>query len=572
MNLNARQLAYLHSLGLAEGASDAQVKAFVATLGALQVKFLNGLADGSTHADAPAPGAATPPAAPAPSGNATPPAQPPAQPPAPSGSTAPAPQAPAAPDVSGAVRQGVQAEQARQRHIRAVAAQTGLGEVWAQTQIDGNFSVEAVNAAALNQLAANRQAADNLGGASVQVGTDRHASAVGQAVLDAVCARFGGRLLAIDPVTQMPIAGQTRQPHAWAGRFRGNALMMAQTYLQLCGRDTTGLSAPQIAQAVFIQGPRIPFAPVGMGGMMTSSDFPLLLANSMGMNMQQRYVTYPTQWRLFATEVPASDFREQTMLRVGDFPVLPEVKEGGEYSYVTFGEEKEVYTLVKRGHIVALSWEMILNDQLGAFNAVIAMQGDAAARTDDTLAFAAVTGNPTMGDTKALFHADHGNFVDVGSGAAPSVTTLNAMELAMGQQKGVKRASTDEDVYLNLMPGVILVPRALKATADALRVNQYLPVVGATDNSNAVNPWQNRLQVASHALMDAVATHGTYQWACCTDPAVNPAMLMAYLDGYQGPQMTQESGFDTDTRKYKVTHCRVAKPTDWRFWYLNRGR
>ena len=54
MELTAQQIAYLVSLGLAEGAGDAQIKAFVATLGAGQLKFLNGLATPAAPASLPA--------------------------------------------------------------------------------------------------------------------------------------------------------------------------------------------------------------------------------------------------------------------------------------------------------------------------------------------------------------------------------------------------------------------------------------------------------------------------------------------------------------------------------------
>lgn len=569
----ARQMAYLVSLGLPEGASDVQIKAFVQTISAAQVKFLNDLKAAGTEDGDEANGEGSPAA---PAGSAAPAAAPasPANAPAgstgsrqaaPAGSAAPAaPAAPATPDVSGAVQNAVTAERRRVAHARAVATQLGLGDTWAQQQIDGGFTAEQINAAAVTQAAANRPPVTL---PSVQVGLDRRAAAVGEALTDAMLMRGGVSLLERDAATGMPIAGRTRQPHQMAGHFRGNSLMMAQAYLTMCGRSVTGLSAPEIARAVFIDCPRVNMA--GMSGSMTTSDFPGLLANAMGITMQQRYVQYPLQHTIFTSEAPASDLREQTIIRLGELPVLPEVKEGGEYTYVKFGEEKETWVLAKRGHIVALSWEMVLNDQMGAFMRVIAMEGDAAARTDDTLAFSVLTGNPTMGDGKALFIADHGNLLDVGSGTAPSVSSFNAMEVAFGAQTAVKKKTTDADVYLNIFPGVIICPRALSASVDNLNKAQFDPA--GTAGTLPPNRWQGLLKKATHRLLDAVATHGAYTWFACTDPTVEPAMLMGYLDGYRGPQMTQDSGFDTDTRRYKVSHVRAAKAVDWRLWYCNRG-
>ncbi len=453
-----------------------------------------------------------------------------------------------------------------------------LGDAWAAQQIDGNFTTEQINAAALSQLAANRRpvpmgqpGADS----NIQVGTDRGGLAVAQGLTDAMIQRMGGQCLQRDEMTGLPLVGHSRAAHPLAGRFRGNAVMMADTFLRLCGRDTTGLSAVQIAQAVFVNGPRVTFHAAGGGPSMTSSDFPYLLANAAGVSMQARYQSAVPQWRVFAAESPANDFREQTIVRLGALPILPEVKEGGEYTHVNFGEEKETWTLVKRGHIVALSWEMIVNDQLGGFNQIILDQGPAAARTDDTLAFAVLTANANMNDGGALFNATavttaggHANHVVHGSGAVPSVATLNAMEAAFGAQAFPKKTlATDADIYLNIVPGVLIVPRALKATATSLIANEYDPA--GTAGTLPRNPWNGRLALASHRLLDAQTDSAS--WYVCTAPSDQPAMILGYLEGYRGPQLTQESGFDTDTRRYKVTHCRVAKATDWRLWYANHG-
>jgi hypothetical protein len=581
--MKKRQLAYLHSLGLPQGASQIQIDAFVATLGAGQAGFLQELAAwtdtpegreagrsedrpaGATAGSAPANPAAT--AVPAASGT--------------SATSAPGitalPAAPASPNIEELVQAATRAERNRVAHAQTVARQLALGEQWAQAQIDGNFTAEQINAAAVQQTAANR-APVALGAPRVEIGVDRHGLAVGAALVDAMLARAGTPLLEIDAATAMPVPGRARAAHTLAGRFRGNAIMLAQTYLQMCGRDTSGMSAPQLAQAVFINCPRVPVAVAGVS--MTSSDFPLLLANAAGVSMQTRYALAPKQWPVFAIESPASDFRQQTLVKLGSLPILPEVKEGGEYTYVNFGEDAEVWTLVKRGYILGLSWEMIVNDQVGAFNQVIAMEGDAAARTDDTLAFAVVTANATMRDGGALLNATavttaggHANYVAHGSGAAPSVITLSAARAAMAAQSAPPKNLADTRVPLNVRVGVILVPVALEGTARVLNRAQYDPA--AVAGTLTPNIWQGAFgppgegeRIASHALLDAA---DPVAWYVCTNPAVQPAMILGYLDGYRGPQLTQESGFDTDTRKFKVSHARVAKATDWRFWYGNNG-
>jgi hypothetical protein len=569
MKLNAKQLEYLGTLGLTPGAGAEEREKFVEGLADDQRAFLTDLADKPRGKKTPATANGGPPAAGA---DGEPGGEPPDPAPAavvPAAAT-PSALSPLSPE---ALRQeAARGERDRIAHVRSVARTLGLGEDWIAGQINGGFTVDEVNGAALRQHGANSQPLDIGAGSAISVGLDRRGAAVGEALVDAMLVRAGAPLLEIDPDTRMPIAGKTRPAHQLAARFRGNSLMMAQAYLQLCGRSIVGMSAPEVARAVFVGCPRIQFQGATVASM-TSADFPFLLANAMGISMAQKYVSYPQQWRLFAVEAPASDFRQQSIVQLGGLPILPEVKEDGEYTQVTFGEEREVWTLVKRGHIVALSWEMVLNDQMAAFAQMIAMEGDAAARTDDTLAFAVVTGNPAMGDGGLLFNATavttaggHANLIAHGSGAAPSVATFNAMNAAFGAQPMPKKNLTDASVFANIIPGVVLCPRALEATVDVLIKAQYDPA--GTAGTLTPNIWQGRLARASHRLLDAAdALH----WYACTAPTDQPAMVMGYLEGFRGPQMAQESGFDTDTRKFKVSHFRAAKATDWRLWFSNDG-
>lgn len=562
MKLNAKQRAYLTSLGMAEDAGDVQVKAFTQTLGKAQTAFLGSLAE------AEAPASPAPPAPPSPPTPAEPTPAPQASRPTPPAAP-PAPPATPADDIQAQVQAASRAERQRCQHVRGVAQQLGLGESWAMQQIDGGFSVDQVNAAALTQAAANRPPVP-IAGPRVEVGTDRHGAAVADALTDSFIQRIGGAMLQRDRYSGLPIVGQAREPHEWAGRFRGNSLDMARNYLTMCGRSTEGLSAPELARAAFLDCPRVPM--VGAGGMHTSGDFPMILANAIGITLQQRYALYPVQWRKFAIEAPAGDFRTQTLVRHGELPVLPQVNEAGEYTYVSFGEEREQWLLTKRGHIVALSWEMVVNDQLNAFGRVLAMEGDAAARTDDTLAFAVLTGNPLMGDGVALFDtATHANNVAALSGAPPSIATYTAMILAMKTQAAPRRNAADAAVFIVADPRVIICPVALEATVDILNLAERNPAIDVPTGLNQPNLYRGRFTRASHPLLDAVATVGPTTWFGCTSPTENPAMILGYLDGMAGPQLTQESGFDQDVRKFKVMHCRAAKATDWRFWYRNVG-
>ncbi len=543
MKLNEAQIKYLRSLGLDAEAEEAETTEFVEGLNDDQRAFLKSLAQA--------------PETPEPS--ETPP---PADGPEAEGERETPPAAPTAEQVAETVRAAAKAERQRVAQIRSIAGTMGLGEEWIARQIGGDFTIDQVREAAISQAAANGRPIPIGAGSRAEVGADRGQVATAAAIMDAILIRGNHPLLETDELTGLPVAERPRKPHELAGRWRGKALFqMAEMFLQMAGRDTTGMSRPQIAQAAFIGGPRIQFR--DQAGMLTTSDFPYLLASAQGKAMQARYVMYPAQWRAFCDVVTAPDFKTQKLIRLGDFPTLPEIKEAGEYGYVKLSEEQETWALAKRGHIFPLSWEAIVNDDLGAFGRLLVAQGRAAAMTDDVVAFAIVTGNPAMGDGNNLFDAaNHSNLAQGGDIGAPSIATYNAMELAMLSQQGV--GSND---YIMAIPAVILAAVALKGTVSTLNQSQDDPTA-SSDVRRAANIWRDRLNPVHHPLLDASSSTA---WYVCTDPAVQPAAVLGRLEGYVGPQLAQETGFDADVRRYKVTHVVAAKATDWRLWYKNAG-
>ena len=129
--------------------------------------------------------------------------------------------------------------------------------------------------------------------------------------------------------------------------------------------------------------------------------------------------------------------------------------------------------MVDYGIIVPFTHMAMINDDIGALADIREKLGAAAKRKYGDLVYAVLTGNPAMGDGVALFHADHGNFVDNGSGAAPSVATLNTGAAAMATQKDLQ-----DEQSLNIRPMFILAPWALKATVDNLLVTTNPGFVG----------------------------------------------------------------------------------------------
>jgi len=317
-------------------------------------------------------------------------------------------------------------------------------------------------------------------------------------------------------------------------------LDMARDCLQRAGVQTTGLSpADTIRRAL-----------------QTTSDYPLIFADTANRSLRAGYENAPAVMKRLARQTTAKDFRSKTKIQIGEMPTLEKVNEAGEYKYGSQAEAAESYSIDTFGKIIALSRKALVNDDLGAFNDLSGKLGMAAAEFENqTLIDLLESGSgngPTMSDTKALFHADHGN--KAGSGAAPDETTLSAARLAMRKQTGLSGRR------INVQPKFLLVPPDLETTAEKL-----LATIQAA-KADDVNPFGGKFELLVDARLADAA-----RWFMAADPNQVAGLEFAYLQGEEGPQIETRAGFEVDGMEVKVRLDFGAAFLDWRGWYMNDG-
>src|SRR5690606_34842886 len=133
-------------------------------------------------------------------------------------------------------------------------------------------------------------------------------------------------------------------------------------------------------------------------------------------------------WNRFCTTGTLSDYRPHNRYHLSSFSDLKPVNEAGEYENGVLGDgEKETIKGARKGRILQITPEVLVNDDLGSFVRITTALGQAAGRTieKDVYALLAMNGGlgPLMSDGKTLFHADHNNIAAVG--AAPSVDAFD---------------------------------------------------------------------------------------------------------------------------------------------------
>lgn len=295
-------------------------------------------------------------------------------------------------------------------------------------------------------------------------------------------------------------------------------------------------------------------------GLNTTSDFALLLGNSLNKSLLEMYQLASPTFRRLAKQKNFRDFRSHKFLRAGDFPVPLQVGENGEYLRGTFGENQEQVTLVKYGRILGLSLEALVNDDMGAFNDLATMAGRRAADFENATFFAicilAGSGlGPNLSDTVAVYNAAHGNIAATG---ALSLTVLSSIREKMMLQ------TTIDGLKMNVVPSLLLVPPASLTLAEQL----LLPGSGFTGGSTTVadiNPFAGRLTPISDANISGTRVYGF------ADPNANPQYIYGGLEGQTGPRTEVRNGFEIDGVEFKLALYFGCGAIDYRFGVTAAG-
>lgn len=432
--------------------------------------------------------------------------------------------------------EATKAERLRATTIRTIATPFKMQETFVTALIDEGLSVESARERILTKLAAQftERPTDPVN-TSVTMGadaTDKRRKGMEAGIL------FRGS----------PGDAVLRE----AGReYAGLTLVdIARECLDAAGVKTRGMSRNDIAR-VALQG-RFGAAEYFEGGMMTTSDFPNILANVANKTLRQAYEAAPRTFVPFCRQVSAADFKPINRVQLSDVPTLPKVNEKGEFHRTALSDSKESYSLATFGEIVAITRKVIVNDDLQALTRVPAGLGQAAANLESDTVWAVITGNPNMADGIALFHANHHN--------------LNASNALANAALGVARAAlriqkAPKGTILNLQPRYLIVPAALEQAADQL----IYPInLAATSVTGVVPTWIQSLTKIVEGRLDAVATVGVTNWFMAVDPSQIDTIEYCYLEGQQGVYIETRQGFEVDGVEIKARLDFAAGAIDFR--------
>jgi hypothetical protein len=313
----------------------------------------------------------------------------------------------------------------------------------------------------------------------------------------------------------------------------------------------------------------------------TTDSFPGLVKNALNKALVREWEQLGRAgydwWQKIVRVEHFESLQDITWLLFGTVASLPTVLEGADYTELKLGDGAETSSFVKKGGYIGLTLEAIDRDDGRKLKAIPRELALAGLREISALVAAIFTDNtatgPVMADTGALFNntavttkGGHANLLTTAIGA--DFTAWDAIAQAMYNQPMLVANETGyygTGKKMAIEPRYCLVPRALKAAAEAL----FIPRWASTNGAQVVPT------VGGHTYAGAVEPIVVPEWtdandyAAVADPAIVPGIMIGERFGLV-PQIflagseTDPAMFANDEQRIKVRHFIAVGVADFR--------
>ena len=437
------------------------------------------------------------------------------------------PQPPAPADNAAAVT----AERNRAAEIGAIGARAAMPQDVIDAAVRTGVSVETFRTRAFDHLAAQ---ADRTRTGGVRVLSDETQTRMSH-MMDALTVRIGGTGALLNEET-----GQVRALPEGARGYRDYSLAEFAAEVVGVRRMRDAAQREDVLRRAFH----------------STSDFPVIFEGTINRVLQARYALQAPTYRQIAARRNFKDFRPHDVIRVGDFPMLKPVGEGGEIKFGTFGENKESVAVAPYAVQFAISRRMLIDDNMGAIEQLLGSYGQTVSHFENVTFYSMKAVGSGAGpvlneDNKRVFHTDHGNLA--GTPSVIDTTNLSKGRAAMRKQKNM------DGKALNAVPKLILVGPDKETEAD-------IAVAAITPTSTSgVNPFSGKFSVISEALIEGNG------WELYADPAALPVFVWGLLDGYSAPRLRLDNPFGVQGVGVSLEHDFGVGAVDFRGAYRNAG-
>jgi len=195
---------------------------------------------------------------------------------------------------------------------------------------------------------------------------------------------------------------------------------------------------------------------------------PGILSNIANKMLLEGYSYIEDAWRRIAKIASVNDFKEHARYRLTGSFTFEQVGPDGELKHGKMGEMKFTQKADTHGIMFALTRQMIINDDMGAFTDIPRQIGMGAAEAIADAVWGRWLSNPICRDGKPFFSTDHRNLL-AGADSDLTVPGLTKAEVMFAEQ------TKPNGRPLGIPASILLVPTALKMMHHCRRISPYKP-------------------------------------------------------------------------------------------------
>lgn len=351
----------------------------------------------------------------------------------------------------------------------------------------------------------------------------------------------------------------------------GDAAVAEASALPMRRRSTNPQYLAQVAEAAALmgrvfQGDRR--ATLQVEELMSTSDFPKIFGDVLDRELTAQYEQISPVWQGFATRAQVNDFRPKHWLDLlGGRAELDPVGEGAEYKARALTENDYKLTVGKFGARLPLTWEMIINDDLGAFQSAPQRLAQAARDTEDKLATRLYASS--AGPNNTFFTASGGTVGNL----ALTVDNLSAALTTVATRKDSEGRPIMISAYVLVVPPSLEVQAHNIVNATLIRLRNDASSASQARDVEVTNWLAGKVTIVTNPWLPLIDTSGNaaktwYLFPAPTTP--RPALVVGFLRGHETPDLrvkadtgmrvgggnvpAEEGSFDNDDIQYRIRH------------------
>lgn len=320
---------------------------------------------------------------------------------------------------------------------------------------------------------------------------------------------------------------------------------------------------------------------------LTTSDFPYLFGDVLDRQVLAAYKATDPVWKKFTRMSTVKDFRTAYRFAItGGDQYLDEVPEKGEYQASDRNEKKYEFKAKKYGRQFDISWESLINDDLGALKDTPERFARAAVRTEHRRL--STTYINDLGTHAALNIYDSTTAGEINAGVL--ALTIGNLEDTVEAMSAFLDAA-GEPIWNR--PKYLVVGPALEFTARQILTSTQKMWLSDADDVTPPAAYPMTNVIANYGLELVIDPYipildASYpgSWYLFADPKDIAALEFAYLAGHERPEICMKASdkvtigggaispmsgdFATDNVFYRVRDCFGICKLDWRATYMNR--